>query len=79
MILSRVTDKAAALLENIVFSLVAHQSTVLINNISGHFPINYDLLIPNKQTKPLIPKVSPFNLSEKNLAHLNAKILQQPH
>jgi len=54
MIPTRVTDKSATLLNNIASSLAEHESTVLINDISDHFPIICDLLIPNKQTKPLI-------------------------
>ena len=48
----------------------------LIIDISDH--VQCDLLIPNKQTKPPSPMISPFNFLKKNLAQLKGKLLQKP-
>jgi len=44
MIPTRVSDNSATLIDNTVSSLVAHETTVLINDISDHFTIICELL-----------------------------------
>ena len=73
-ITTRLTEKSATLIDNILSSLTFQNSFVIVNDISDHFPFLSDLLLPNMQAPRFSPSTLPYFVTEKNLEALKTKL-----
>ena len=71
---TRVTEKSATLIDNIFSSMTFQNSFVIVSDISDHFPVLSDLLLPNMQAPRSSPSTSPYFVTEKNLEALKTKL-----
>ena len=71
---TRVTEKSATLIDNIFSSMTFQNSFVIVSDISDHFPVLSDLLLPNMQGPRSSRSTSPYFVTEKNLEALKTKL-----
>ena len=71
---TRVTEKSATLINNLFFSLTFRNSFVIVNDISDHFPVLSDLLLPNMQAPRFSPSTSPYFVTENNFEASKTKL-----
>ena len=71
---TRVTEKSANLIDNIFSSMTFQNSLVIASDISDHFPVISDLLLPNMQAPRSSPSTSPYFITENNLEALKTKL-----
>ena len=71
---TRVTEKSETLIDNIISSLTFQNSFVIVSDISNHFPVLSDLLLPNMQAPQSSPSASLYFVMEKNLEALKTKL-----